>query len=37
MQKVGFISLGCVKNLVDTEIMLGALKDRGFELTRVHL
>ena len=33
MQKVGFISLGCVKNLVDTEVMLGALKDRGFELT----
>ena len=33
MQNVGFISLGCVKNLVDTEVMLGALKDRGFELT----
>ena len=33
MLKVGFISLGCVKNLVDTEVMLGALKERGFELT----
>lgn len=28
-----FISLGCDKNLVDTEYMLGILKDRGFEFT----
>ncbi len=28
--KVGFISLGCAKNLVDTENMIGILKDGGF-------
>lgn len=28
-----FISLGCDKNLVDTEYMLGILKDKGFEFT----
>ena len=31
--KAGFISLGCAKNLVDTEIMLGILQDHGIELT----
>jgi len=31
--KVGLVSLGCPKNLVDSEIMLGLLKDSGFELT----
>jgi ribosomal protein S12 methylthiotransferase len=31
--KAGFISLGCSKNLVDTEIMLGELKNHGIELT----
>ncbi len=31
--KIMFISLGCDKNLVDTENMLGILKDRGFEFT----
>lgn len=30
--KVGFASLGCAKNLVDSEIMLGRLADEGFEL-----
>ena len=25
--KVGFISLGCSKNLVDTEMMIGLFKD----------
>ena len=25
---LGYISLGCAKNLVDTEVMLGALQDR---------
>ena len=29
----GFISLGCSKNLVDTEVMLGILKQHGIELT----
>ena len=31
--KLLFISLGCDKNLVDTEVMLGLLKDRGFSFT----
>lgn len=31
--KVLFISLGCDKNLVDTEMMLGMLADRGFTFT----
>ncbi|MBQ4071187.1 MAG: 30S ribosomal protein S12 methylthiotransferase RimO [Clostridia bacterium] len=33
MTKVGFISLGCSKNLVDTEVMLKKLYDEGFEIT----
>ena len=28
-----FVSLGCDKNLVDSEFMLGILRDRGFSLT----
>jgi len=31
--KVGFISLGCPKNLVDSEVMMGQLMARGHELT----
>ena len=31
--KAGFISLGCAKNLVDTEVMLGLLRENGIELT----
>ncbi len=31
--KVGFVSLGCPKNLVDTEVMMGYLTARGHELT----
>ena len=31
--KVGFISLGCSKNLVDTEVMLYNLHKAGFEIT----
>jgi len=30
--KVGFVSLGCSKNQVDTEIMLKKLYDEGFEI-----
>ncbi len=30
---MGYISLGCLKNLVDTEKMLGILTNAGFELT----
>jgi len=33
MNKVGFISLGCPKNLVDSEVMMGHLKANGYELT----
>jgi len=33
MAKVGFVSLGCAKNLVDTEVMLGALVEGGHEIT----
>ncbi len=31
--KVGIISLGCSKNLVDTEIMLGLISEAGFLIT----
>ena len=31
--RVGLISLGCAKNLVDAEIMLGALLKSGMEIT----
>jgi ribosomal protein S12 methylthiotransferase len=31
--KVGFVSLGCPKNLVDTEVMMGLLAAQGHELT----
>src|SRR5258705_13145258 len=33
MKKVGFVSLGCPKNLVDSEVMMGQLKHSGYELT----
>jgi ribosomal protein S12 methylthiotransferase len=31
--KVGFVSLGCPKNLVDSEVMLGALAGKGYSIT----
>jgi ribosomal protein S12 methylthiotransferase len=31
--KIGFISLGCPKNLVDSEVMLGLLQKEGHTLT----
>ena len=31
--KVLFVSLGCDKNLVDSEVMLGLLRDKGHEIT----
>jgi ribosomal protein S12 methylthiotransferase len=34
LQKVGFVSLGCPKNLVDSEVMMGLLARAGAELTR---
>ena len=33
MNKVGFISLGCPKNLVDSEVMMGHLKQSGYQIT----
>jgi len=32
--KVGFVSLGCPKNLVDSEVMMGMLAHNGAELVR---
>src|SRR5712691_10759745 len=32
-QKVGFVSLGCPKNLVDSEVMMGLLARAGAELS----
>ena len=31
--KVGLISLGCPKNLVDSEVMLGLAQNAGHDLT----
>ncbi|HEV2342058.1 MAG TPA: 30S ribosomal protein S12 methylthiotransferase RimO [Candidatus Acidoferrales bacterium] len=33
MTKVGFVSLGCPKNLVDSEVMMGILARSGYEIT----
>jgi ribosomal protein S12 methylthiotransferase len=33
MKKVGFISLGCPKNLVDSEVMMGHLQQNGYQIT----
>lgn len=33
MLTAGFVSLGCAKNLVDTEIMLGILADNNIDIT----
>ena len=33
MPKVGFLSLGCPKNLVDSEVMMGILAEHGYEIT----
>ena len=32
--KILFISLGCDKNLVDSEVMLGMLAEKGYTLTK---
>ena len=34
MKKIGLVSLGCPKNLVDSEVMLGLAQQSGLELTR---
>jgi len=33
MPKVGFVSLGCPKNLVDSEVMMGVLRRAGYQIT----
>src|SRR5215207_5713115 len=33
MKRIGMVSLGCPKNLVDSEVMMGVLRRHGFELT----
>ncbi len=33
MPKAGLVSLGCPKNLVDSEVMLGLLRANGYEIT----
>lgn len=33
--KILFVSLGCDKNLVDSEVMLGLLQSRGHEITNI--
>ncbi|HSU86333.1 MAG TPA: hypothetical protein VLI42_06335, partial [Chthoniobacterales bacterium] len=33
LTRVGMISLGCAKNLVDAEIMLGSVSERGMLIT----
>ena len=30
--KILFVSLGCDKNLVDTEVMLGLLAEKGYKV-----
>lgn len=32
-KKIGFVSLGCPKNLVDSEVMMGLLTEAGAEIT----
>ena len=33
MKRIGMVSLGCPKNLVDSEVMMGVLRRHGFALT----
>ena len=32
VKKVGIIALGCAKNRVDAEVLLGILQDKGYVL-----
>lgn len=36
VQRIAFVSLGCPKNLVDSEKMLGVLRQSGFQLVSDH-
>lgn len=33
-KNIGLVSLGCSKNLVDSELMLGVLKDKGYKIVK---
>ncbi|MEK6590212.1 MAG: hypothetical protein AABZ11_05985 [Nitrospinota bacterium] len=33
LKKIGLVSLGCPKNTVDSEIVLGSLTDKGYTVT----
>ena len=33
--KVGFVSLGCSKNLIDTEIAIGHFKNNNYEIDEI--
>ena len=33
MSRIGFVSLGCPKNLLDTEVMLGHINKAGYDIT----
>ena len=33
MTKIALVNHGCAKNLVDSELMLGILADKGYEIT----
>src|ERR1051325_414923 len=33
MKRVGIVSLGCPKNLIDSEAMLGQLTDKGYSIS----
>ena len=35
MKKAGIISLGCPRNLVDSEVILGSLKKEGFTISQI--
>lgn len=35
-KKLGFISLGCSKNLVDTEMMVGIMEKAGSSSLRIY-
>jgi len=36
VRRIAFVSLGCPKNLVDSEKMLGVLRESGFQLVSDH-
>ena len=37
MKRIGLISLGCPKNLIDSEAMLGQLVEKGYSIAALIL